>query len=377
MNALAYWNPTRRVIAEGALDRLSEELEPFGPKRALLVFGQSWLRASAHYGRLREQLAGCEIVEAPPIPSNPTVRCVEEAWTALRQAGRLDVVIGIGGGSVLDVAKMLALLLAQREGETEAFLAGRAPFRERPRPVVAIPTTSGTGSEVTPFASLVTPERNKVSIEHAWLFPAVALIDPLLTHSMSAYVTASTGFDALCQAVESFWSVRHTPFSETHALRATALVLEHLESAVRERTNREARCAMALGSAEAGLAISQTRTTAVHAVSYPLTARFGIPHGHACALTLAPFIRFNAGALTPRRAQLLWQTMGAGSSEEAARRVEQLMGRVGLDRSLSRLGVDEAGIETVIANGFRKDRVSNNPRALEPGDLREILQSIS
>lgn len=372
---LAYGNPTRRMIGEGVLERLGEALATFQARTALVVLGESSLRKSRHYDTLRRALSGVTVAEAAPVAANPTVSAVEERWAALRGTA-VDVVVAVGGGSVLDMGKLLAVLLPQGGGFPDDLAASRLAVEREPVPCVAIPTTAGTGSEVTPYASLVTPQRRKITVEHPRLFPTLALVDPLLCESMPADVTACTGFDALCQAIESVWSVRRSPCADTHALRAIPLILDHLERAVREPTDRRARFAMSLASCEAGLAISHTRTTAVHAVSYPLTTLFGIAHGHACALTLASFIRFNAPSLADGQGTTLWQVMGVSSAEEAAGAVERLMDAVGLERSLSRLGVDRSGVERVVAEGFRPDRVRNNPRALTPEALREILRHL-
>lgn len=372
---LAYWNPTRRIVGEGVLTQLSEELSVFRPNRVLLVAGEASLRKSRHYDTLRHALSGVAVEEMAPVGANPTVSAIQERWEALRNKA-IDSVVAVGGGSVLDVGKLLAVLLRQESGSVEELAASRLAVEREPLPCVAIPTTAGTGSEVTQYASLVTPQRQKMTVEHPWLFPKLALIDPLLCESMPAYVTACTGFDALCQAIESVWSVRHSPFADTHALRAIPLVLDNLEKAVNEPTDRRARFAMSLASCEAGLAISQTRTTAVHAVSYPLTTLFGIAHGHACALTLASFIRFNAPSLLNGQGTMLWRAMGVSSSEEAARLVERLMETVALERSLSRLGVDQTGVSRIVDQGFRPDRVGNNPQALTPEALTEMLQTI-
>lgn len=375
----AYQNPTIRIFGEGAVEQeLPDLLKTFRPKRVLLVLGMRSFRSSPDYETLQRTLSQYETHEAPPVSSHPSVAMVEHALTFLRsRRTSCDVVLGIGGGSVLDVAKLLAALLPQRAtSAVETYLAQRRAFRSKPLPVIAVPTTAGTGSEVTPYVSLETRTKQKVTLEHPWLFPRVALIDPRLTHSMPAYVTACTGFDAFCQAVESCWAKRRTPFSQTHALRAITLILGAFDQVQRDPHDREARAAMALASCEAGLAISQTRTTAVHAVSYPLTTLFGIAHGHACALTLASFIRFNAPSLANGQGTMLWHAMGVSSAEEAARLVERLMDAVALERSLRRLGVDRAGVSRIVEQGFRPDRVDNNPRALTPAALRKMLHTL-
>ncbi len=370
-----YWNPTQRIIADGALDRLPEMVASFRPKKVLLLLGKSSFRSSVGHRRLKEGLGGFCLEESDPVEHNPSVTFIQEMWRTLR-GRKFDLVVGIGGGSVLDCAKAIRILLTQEDVALEDYVEKRREFQHRGLPLIAVPTTAGTGSEVTPYASLQTRSHQKISLTHPWLFPEIALIDPLLTYSMPKYVTACSGLDALSQAIESFWSVHHTPFSETHSLRAIALILENLPTVLREPSQREARFAMSLASTEAGLAITQTRTTAVHAVSYPLTTFYEIPHGHACALTLPSFIRYNGPVLEPERGAHLLKTLGISSWEEAARRVEGLMDEAGLERSLRKLGLDQQGINNVIENGFRSDRVVNNPREVTQEVLRDILQKI-
>lgn len=371
----AYWNPTRRILAEGSLNRIGEVASAYRPRKILLVLGKSSFRDSKHYRTLRQSLSGIEVEESAPVQHSPGIAFVQELWDGLKGRG-FDLVIGAGGGSVIDCAKALRMLLTHPEGRLQEFADKNREFARPGLPLIAVPTTAGTGSEVTPYSSLQTAAHQKISLTHPWLFPDVALIDPLLTHSMPRYVTACSGLDALAQAVESFWSVHHTPFSETHSLRAIGLILDNFQTVLKEPLSRRARMAMSLASCEGGLAITQTRTTAVHAVSYPLTTFFNIPHGHACALTLPSFIRYNVEAMDPERAKLLWAVLGCSSAEEAAQRIEKLMDEAGVERSLRRLGLDSHGISTVIENGFRSDRVVNNPRKVTREDLHAILQGI-
>lgn len=370
-----YSNPVLRVIGEGAFDRIKQIVLDIKPVRTLLVLGRRSFRESPHSNKLKNFLLISETEECPAVPSNPTVLFLENVFERIR-AKKFDLVIAAGGGSALDTGKTLAAALAQGDPGIGEYFSGKKSFTKNPVPCIAVPTTSGTGSEVTPFASFETADRQKVSLEARQLYSAYAVVDPLLCLSMPPYVTAATGMDALCQGIESYWAKRINPFAETHALRAVALVLRSLKTAVREPANLAARSDMALASTEAGLAIAQTRTTAVHAASYPMTSFFGAAHGHACAVTLAPFIRFNAPAMDPGRAALLWKTMEVPDSEAAAVKIERLMDEIGLKRSLSAFGIDRRGIEVILDNGFRADRVSNNPRLLTRADLAKILESV-
>ena len=370
-----YGNPTRRIIADGGLSSLPEIVSSFSPKRILLVLGKSSFRGSPHYAALRKSLNSYTTRESDPVEHSPSISFVQSLWERLR-SDPYDLVIGIGGGSVIDCAKAVRLLLGQTEGTLEEYVEKRREFARPGPPLIAIPTTAGTGSEVTPYSSLQTAARQKVSLTHPWIFPDIALIDPELAHSLPRYVTACSGLDALSQAIEALWSVRHNPFSDTHAARAVSLIPDNLSRILRNPGDRSARFAMSLASCEAGLAITYTRTTAVHAVSYPLTTFFNIPHGHACALTLPSFIRYNGPSLDAERGSLICQALAAASWEEAAAKVERLIGEAGLEKSLRRMGLTESGIEVVLENGFRSDRVINNPKKVTREDLHAILKNI-
>ncbi len=341
-------NPTRCIFGPGSLSILGDELRAMDVRRLLFVAGIESLRSSTAYPLVRAILDGFDVVEAPSVAPNPDMKSIEYARQGLN-GYTFDAVVGIGGGSTLDAAKALAFVLARPGFSLEANSGTLKDDGIRSVPLVAVPTTAGSGSEATQFSSLLTEDGRKVSIDSPRLYPRVAIIDPELTRSLPPYVTAYTGFDVLCQAVESAWSVRTTPASAVHALRAIPLVLAHLERAVRDPADVDSRAAMSLASCEAGLAISQTRTTAVHAASYPLTGLYGIPHGHACALTLAPFIRYNAPALEGPKGARLWAAMGAVDAQDAASAVERLM-------------VVAVGLECCGWDASRVDREGIEPR---------------
>jgi alcohol dehydrogenase len=368
-------NPTRRLLADGALAQIRGEIAAYNPKRVLLVLGKQSFRNSLYYNNLCGYLEGLSIQKLEGIPNNPTASYVQEQWDKLRDK-TFDVVIGVGGGSVLDFGKTVAALLTQTAGKIDDYLAKRVGFEQKPLPFVAIPTTAGTGSEVTPYASIESKDKQKISLAHPYLFPAIAIVDPTLTYSMPAYLTACTGFDAICQAIESYWSKSNTSQSQTHSLRAIPVLLSAIRRAITKPDDVTARYEMAYASSEAGIAISETKTTAVHSVSYPMTTHFGVAHGHACALTLSSFIRFNAPALKGDRGNRLYQRMGTSSADNAANLIDHLMNEVQLERTLTKVGIDQTGINTVVEHGFRTDRVKNNPRDLTPDELRELLMKL-
>lgn len=367
-------NPTQRIIDNGCFSQLADLVISFAPQKILLVLGEKSFRSSPYFNRLMDMLVPYQIVHATSVTQNPTQRFVEEELNRLKGTDSdINLIIAIGGGSVIDVSKLFAAFLKNDVSFTQ-FSKG-TELHQKTIPLIAIPTTSGTGSEVTQYASLETPDRKKISFEHPNFYPRVALIDPELTYSMPNYVTACTGFDALSQAIESFWSVHANPVSRAHAIRALDSMVGSLDQVIQNPQNKKARFHMSLGSCEAGLAIAQTKTTAVHSVSYPITAHFRVAHGHACALTLSSFIRFNAPVMKEEGRPLL-KTFQVSSYDEMANHVERLMEQVGLERKLSRLSIQKDGLELILRDGFRPDRIKNNPREVTKDALQNILNQI-
>lgn len=366
-----YENPTKRLLKNGCFSEIPALLAHYQPKTILLVLGERSFKISDYYSKLLGFLDGYLVIETTPVSANPKQEFLQREIDRLKSFS-YDLVLAIGGGSVLDAAKLFAVLPKQDQTDLDDYIEGNIRPSVEPVILIELPTTSGTGSEVTPFVSFETREKKKITLTFPHFFPTVALIDPELSYSMPAYVTASTGFDALSQAIESFWAVNATPFSRTHALRALELANSFLEQAVRENNNVHARFGMSLASCEAGLAISQTKTTAVHSVSYPITTHFGVVHGHACALTLSSFIRFNAFVLKEEGRPLL-NILKVASYEAFAGKVDDLMKRVGLQMKLSELGIQKEGIDLIVRDGFRPDRIKNNPREVTPEALRTML----
>jgi alcohol dehydrogenase class IV len=373
---------TEIVFGEGAIDRLPELLRRAGVRRVFVVASRGTigrgLRTS--FERLFHGVDTHVFSDFVPVPK------LGDLQKSLAEARKYDTqaIVAIGGGTAMDIAKATALLASQEDAAPESFLLGqRAITAPRRHLLVLIPTTSGTGSELTQFA-VVYIDKQKFSLDHPYAAADHALIDPRLTWSMSPALGAVTGFDALSQAIESYWSVKSTEVSRAYAADAIKLILENLPLACLAPT-RMARERMCLAAMRAGQAINITRTTAAHAVSYPLTALYGIPHGHACALTLPHFLAYNAlvgprDVLDPRgedhvRASIreILKLLGAATPEMGRRRLTALMTSIGLQTRLSAFGVTERGIADIVARSFNRERVANNPRRVTETALREML----
>jgi len=244
----------------------------------------------------KKNLSGYDVEIVPDVQPDPTGESVQHVLESIRQASP-DWVIAIGGGSVLDTAKAAAVL-SNSEGSVLDYLRGQLQIHSPGIPVVAIPTTSGSGSEVTPYASITDVERKKkASLTSSHLYPKYALLDPSLTLTLPPLLTAISGMDALCHAIEAYWSNHATAVTDAYALSAAKVLLAALPAACEHGNDLQVRRLVLEGSLLAGLAISNARTTAAHAISCPMTVNFRVPHGIACGIVLPQLIRYNSGAI--------------------------------------------------------------------------------
>jgi alcohol dehydrogenase class IV len=374
----------REYVGKGAIENLPGILRHLSASRVFLVTGRNSYENSGARKHIEPLLASLDHMRFSDFSVNPEIQDIERGVGALRDFN-CDVVLAVGGGSVIDMAKSVNLLAAQ-QSELRSYVLKHESLREAGMPLIAIPTTAGSGSEATQFA-VVYMEKTKYSLEHEAMLPSFAVVDPSLTASLPPGLTAMTGMDALCQAVESFWSVESTEESKEYASQAIPLALGNLDTAVNEPAEMN-RDAMARAAHLAGKAINISRTSASHAVSYPITSYFGVPHGQAVALTLPSMLVFNSGvteddlsdsrglAYVQETLKDLTSLFGAGSPEEARNMLTGLMERVHLKTRLSELGIGADGISLIIANGFNPERVRNNPRLLTEESLRSILEDI-
>jgi alcohol dehydrogenase class IV len=376
LNGFTFHTPPKIVFNWGASAQLPAEAAALG-RRPLVVCGRS-LRAS---GKLDAILSGLRAAGLDPsvhagVPAEPDLKALQACMDA---AAGCDSVIAIGGGSVLDIAKGGAAL--SDTGATAAeYFAGK-PVPDAGKPLIAVPTTSGTGSEVTWVCVLVDHEtRRKASIRGPGMMPRVALVDPELTVSCPPTVTAYSGADAFVQAVEAYTSRGASPMTDALALEAAKLTARWLETAVRDPENREAREGMALGSMMAGIALNTSRLGLVHGLAHPLGAVTGAAHGLLCGLLLPPVMRFNrevAGLkYTCLVAELgLVPAGGEDGAETLIRFAEELLARVGIPLRLSALGFDLADLDWVAQETMPSGSTKANPRAVSVEDARNVALS--
>ena len=319
------------------------------------------------------------------VRGEPTTTVVEQGAEHARRDG-CDLVVAIGGGSVIDAGKAVAALITNREPLVEYLeVVGNArPLAERSVPTIAIPTTAGTGAEVTRNAVLMVEERRvKVSLRNASMLPAVAIVDPELTYSLPPDVTASTGLDALTQCLEPFVSPKGNPITDAVAREGLRRAAAALARAVRHGGDVEARRDMAVASLCGGLALANAKLGAVHGFAAPLGGMYPVPHGVACARLLAPVAEINVRALRERGAGTaalarydevarLLTGRAEARAEDGVAWLRALVEELGVPR-LAAYGIRREDVGAVVAQARRASSMQGNPVVLTDDELHEAL----
>lgn len=358
-------------LGVGSLNQLDLVLNQFKAERIFLVTGKKSFVESGAKELLVEVLAKKTVHQFSDFQTNPDLKDIKNGIAEFKNFAP-DIVIAIGGGTAIDVAKAINILAAN-SGDPQVYIIGENKITESGRPLVAVPTTSGSGSEATHFA-VVYVDGIKYSLAHQNILPTVAIVDPRLTFNLSAKQTAVSGADALCQAIESYWAVGATDESKSCAKQALRLALDNLEAVVTNPTEM-ARTAMSEAAHLAGKAINISKTTASHALSYPLTTHLGLPHGQAVALTLPLVLRYNSQVQGGRAIDELVKICGVETVEQMAGKLEVLFQAIGFSLNLRDFKLTLADIETFLDEASL-ERMNNNPRKITQADAQNILSSL-
>jgi alcohol dehydrogenase len=362
--AAEFHNPTRVVFGAGTLERLPE----FTSGTVLLVTTSGQTRRGVT-ARVRSLLAA-ELVVYDGVEPNPTIDRLSAAASELRGQA-IGMVVGLGGGSALDTAKVLRLALADPSFDVRAAATGAAPTDAvQALPLVAVPTTAGTGSEVTPTATVwdeVT--RTKHSIGTKALFPDVAIVDPELALGLSWEATLGPGLDAYSQCFEAIWNRNAVPATSEHAARGLGLVPDALRTLRADLASIEARTAMAQAALLSGLAISHTRTALAHSMSYPITAHLGLAHGLACGLVLPAVLAYNLET----DASALTDAVGVSDSSELVAQVRRLYEDLGVAQTIGAVIGFQPDLRALADQMLTPGRADNNIRPADLDDVRRIL----
>ncbi len=383
MNAFTF-NTTKSVICEpGAITRLGTLVNEQIGGSVLLVTDPGLIRAGL-LGAATDSLdaAGVHYSVFNGVLADPPVAVVEAALEQARSA-QVTGIVGFGGGSSMDVAKLIALLMGSNEKLEDIYGVGMA--RGRRLPLIQIPTTAGTGSEVTPISIITVGDTEKKGVVAPQLLPDIALLDAELTLGLPAPVTAATGIDAMVHAIESYTSAsaNNNPVSRTLAREALRLLGANIRIAVQDGRNVQARSDMLLGAMLAGQAFANSPVAGVHALAYPIGGIFHVPHGLSNALVLPHVMRFNASACDDSYATLaldvfpeLVSVPASKRSAEFIRRLEDLSRDLGLEQTLREVGIAEADLPVMASEAMKQSRLLvNNPRTLSESDALAIYQA--
>ncbi|NBA96880.1 iron-containing alcohol dehydrogenase [Pseudomonas sp. R5(2019)] len=370
------------IIERGASTRLAANVRAMGCTSVLLVTDAGVIAARL----LDAVLAGFEGEEIAvsvfsQVQADPPESVILAAVDAAKACGA-DCVLGLGGGSSLDAAKLAALLA--RSGESLSQVYGINQTKGPRLPLILVPTTAGTGSEVTSVSVVTTGAGEKNVVYSPMLLPDLAVLDAELTLGLPSHVTAATGIDAMVHAIEAYTSKNlKNPISDCLAREALRLLSGSLFQACQDGSNLEARENMLLGACLAGMAFANAPVAAVHALAYPLGARFHVPHGLSNALVLGPVMRFNLETVAPLYAQLADIVLPglSGTDKDKAGALADylgaLAGELSLPTRLRDLGIAESDIEPLVVDAMRQTRLlGNNPRPVGEADVRAIYREI-
>ena len=367
--------PTRLIFGSGCMDTLENVImEDLRANRPFLITDRNLLQTGL-VDKVVSKIDGIEVFD--DVEANPKSTTVNRVGDEAREKAP-DAVIALGGGSVIDAAKAIALLVTN-PGEIEQY-EGREKYVNPPLPLIAIPTTCGTGSEVT-WVSVITDTRRKfkMSIKGTQMFPAVAMVDPDLIMTLPAAVIASTGMDALTHAVEAFTVKPATPITDLFALEAIQRIWRSLPKAYENITDeKKAREDLMLGSTLAGIAFGNSDVGSVHCISESIGALFDLPHGVANAVFLPHIMRFNLPVCMKRYAHIA-ETIGVEGSDEknSAERlvseVKALSRRINIPR-FADLNIDPREFDLIARYSYQNNSNGSNPRGMKPEDYLAILK---
>ncbi|WP_019646991.1 iron-containing alcohol dehydrogenase [Novispirillum itersonii] len=375
---------TPRVISEtgGAL-KLGALAKDLGASRVLVITDPGLVKAGLLDAPMQALAdAGLTAALYSDVQADPPEASVDAAVQAARDAGA-EAVIGFGGGSSLDTAKLVALLVGAPQSLPDIYGIGLA---KGPRlPLIQVPTTAGTGSEVTPISIVTTPTHEKKGVVSPLLYPDIALLDAELTLGLPPAVTAMTGIDAMVHAIEAYTS-RHkkNALSDGLALKALHLLATNMDRVIADGRDLAARAAMLQGSMLAGMAFANAPVAAVHALAYPLGGHFHVPHGLSNALVLAPVLAFNRDAAEAQYAELAAVVLPgrrfasqADACDAFIAEMTAMVHRMPFAQTLRAVGVAESDLDRLAADAMKVERLLiNNPRPVTLADARAIYASV-
>jgi len=373
-----YYIPTKIVRGNGALEQLGIEAKALKAVRALIVTGKN-LAKTGFVKRIQDILKseGIESEVFDEVMPDPTVKLVEKGTNILKD-GKFDILIGLGGGSNIDAAKAMSVM-ANNPGSITDY-EGSDKFANQPMPIIAIPTTAGTGSEVSYSSVITDTDRNyKLVVWSSLLTPKVAILDPALPSTAPVSIRIAAGMDALTHAIESYVSKTASPYTEALALSAIKQISDHLRMCIADAHNQVAMSHIQIAANMAGMAFTNTRLGIVHALALPPSALFHIPHGMVNAILLPYGMEFNLIS-NPRKFINIAQTMGEHvdgirvmeAAMLAVDAVVELADDIGAPATLGGAGVTEDSIEQMAKDAMKSGHIAVNPREVTYENALEI-----
>lgn len=374
------------VAGREVVDNINEHLTLLNlPIKHALLITQPALVAAGAVEKVEKALeaVGITVDLTTDVEPEPTLENIERVFSETVGVKDYDVLIGLGGGSILDTTKLLSVLKTNDTALEN--LLGTDLVEKAGLPTILIPTTSGTGAEVTPNAIVTLPEQElKIGVVSRYLLPNLVLIDPTLTTGLPKPITAATGMDAFTHALESYISNKANPISDMFALESIRLITANIVTAYQNGADLDAREKMLIGSMYGGMALTAAGTAAVHAMAYPLGGKYKIAHGVANSMLLPHVTQFNMDAMVDRLASVAGP-MGIDtknlSSEEAAQavvdKIKELTTVLEIPQDLREYGVEEESIESMAVAALEVKRLmDNNPKTLDKEDVKSIYRKL-
>lgn len=370
-NQFEFFMPSKICFEAG----ISKKIDKYIKGENILIISDPFLYQSGVAIQIGDSMEGKNVAYFSDVEPNPTCESVDKAAEVAR-AINADCVIGLGGGSALDISKIVSCLVTNEGSIYDYYNGGRRTLSKRQATLICIPTTAGTGSEVTNVGVFTNKKAGiKMPMVTNEFWPDYSIIDSELTYTLPAPVTASTGMDAFCHAIEAYWNKASQPICDMLAIGAMKLILENIKTAYHEPANKDARAAMLKASLIAGIAFSQTRTTGIHAISFPLTTEFGANHGTACSITLPAFIKIS-GQQAAMKMKALIKYLGFESIEKFSEEIEELMKSMNMPVRLHQIGVRETDLEHITEIGLGAAIIQLTPAVMNKETVYQLLRSI-
>jgi alcohol dehydrogenase class IV len=370
MKEFSFYCPVNIIFENGAVEKLAQLAAP--AKSVMVVTGKSSAKKSGLLERITQIIkkSGAETVAHASAESNPSVKTIEQA-AERAVSDRVELVVGVGGGSAMDAAKAIAVKATNEKPLRELFLA--TDFAQKPLRLICVPTTAGTGSEMNQYAIINDNMLgDKFNLNSRQTYPQYALLDPELSVDLPQSVTVDTGIDALTHAVEGYIARRSQPFSDFIALQSITLIRDNLPLLFQDGKDLDARGKMLYAAALAGIVISHTGTTALHALGYHLTLKFNVPHGRANAALLAHYLKsIEKGA--PGKIEKIYSIFEKGSSSTGVGSIFEFVRSLGVSTKLGDYGIDHSELGEYRDYVAARKNVKNTPVEFMETQIDQLL----